>query len=539
MNKEDAPSTNAVNSRRKKKFTGGNASKRHRDRVNVEFNNLAQLLPFPESVIVKLDKSSILRLAVSYIRAKSFFKGASVQALCRETLSSLIKEGTGVVTEIFSKALDGFLLVLTEDMRVLFVSETVRDYLGYCQAGIIHESFLQFVNPADHAIARASVNYRENEDENSQTSKSRTSKVDETKGQPTVRRRFICRMKCAYSCSSRFYTAYRTFEFSGHLRNSKIQEGKDEKELNTLVVFATPLSNNKHGYQDCSDGSDAGDVKETFEMNLPDKKDFTPYDTYASGFRIEPTLRPHVAPIPVTSKEQSEIRAFNEASFRHRLSRPPPSLINVAENFPRDLPRLIKRERVQTMTVFSNNHPTYNDMFTCDSRSSDHSDDSSKYSPVSSPNLPWRQRNANAGFVVSDDRAIKKHELNTSVIKANTYKWCSRSPDLEISRLCSGDPSNSLDVYSRNSIQRSVHDARYTGYPTNFYSYEMRNKKRLYYEEYPTEDIAVSYKKQKISQHGKKNNFNISSILGLEEETSSACLSRAKENSQIVYNVYR
>lgn len=61
---------------------------------------------------------------------------------------------------------------------------------------------------------------------------------------PPVPRRFVCRMKCAFSCSSRFYTAYRAFQFSGHLRKSTIQEGRQERTLNTLVVFATPLNNN-------------------------------------------------------------------------------------------------------------------------------------------------------------------------------------------------------------------------------------------------------------------------------------------------------
>ena len=35
------------------------------------------------------------------------------------------------------QALDGFLLVLTEDMKVLFVSESVREYLGFCQVNMI------------------------------------------------------------------------------------------------------------------------------------------------------------------------------------------------------------------------------------------------------------------------------------------------------------------------------------------------------------------------------------------------------------------
>lgn len=131
-----------------------NPSKRHRERLNGELDHLASLLPFEQNILSKLDRLSILRLAVAFLRTKTYFQVAMQRD--RDELSDgpyrrdfLTYDNHVLDGDIFLQALNGFLMILDCNGELFFATHTIETYLGFHQSDVIHQSVYELVHSED------------------------------------------------------------------------------------------------------------------------------------------------------------------------------------------------------------------------------------------------------------------------------------------------------------------------------------------------------------------------------------------------------
>ncbi|XP_066248650.1 PAS domain-containing protein cky-1 isoform X1 [Euwallacea similis] len=110
------------------------ASKLRRDLINAEIANLRELLPLPPSTRQRLSQLQLMALVCVYVRKANYFQ----QAFKYHCI------GLQVPTPNvgFSKALSGFLIMMTQNGKLLYISDNAAEYLGHSMVSVVKEDLL-------------------------------------------------------------------------------------------------------------------------------------------------------------------------------------------------------------------------------------------------------------------------------------------------------------------------------------------------------------------------------------------------------------
>ncbi|KAL3044696.1 hypothetical protein OYC64_013055 [Pagothenia borchgrevinki] len=131
------------------------ASKARRDQINAEIRNLKDLLPISEADKARLSYLHIMSLASMYTRKSVFFTQAGTAANLEECARFLSFHELSELTQ----ALPGFLMLVTGEGKLLYLSDSVSEHLGHSMVDLVAQgdSVYDIIDASDHFIMRSNL----------------------------------------------------------------------------------------------------------------------------------------------------------------------------------------------------------------------------------------------------------------------------------------------------------------------------------------------------------------------------------------------
>nr|WNN25246.1 hypoxia-inducible factor 1 [Cephalodiscus hodgsoni] len=203
----------------KRKERSRNAARSRRGKETDLFYELAQELPVSCSVCSQLDKAGIMRMVLSYLKIRNLFSDCDVERALKQLSKDTVAE------ESYLKALDGFLVVLTQEGSIAYVSDNVSRYLGLKQVDLTGSSLYEYSHPCDHDEVRDELE----------------TKNDRHAGSHKAAHSFLVRMKCTLQPNGKKVNlkaaAYKAIHFRGHSVMAHADQSQaGHEELYTVLV---------------------------------------------------------------------------------------------------------------------------------------------------------------------------------------------------------------------------------------------------------------------------------------------------------------
>ncbi|CAG2163483.1 unnamed protein product [Oppiella nova] len=191
----------------KRKEKSRKAARERRSQESKIFDQMEALLPIPTKTINHLDKASLIRLAINYLKIRKVIEPIKIVSNFKTESEPYIEDYSA------AKALNGFLLVLSKEGDMVYLSENVDKYLGLNQIDLIGQSIYDFSHPCDHNDIKdiLALKNMKNCDES-----------NDHKSNPMFGSIFV-RMKCTLTNKGRNLNLksanYKVIHCSGHLKS--------------------------------------------------------------------------------------------------------------------------------------------------------------------------------------------------------------------------------------------------------------------------------------------------------------------------------
>ncbi|XP_054584042.1 endothelial PAS domain-containing protein 1 isoform X2 [Eptesicus fuscus] len=221
--------------RRKEKSR--DAARCRRSKETEVFYELAHELPLPHSVSSHLDKASIMRLAISFLRTHKL-----LSSVCSENESEA--EADQQMDNLYLKALEGFIAVVTQDGDMIFLSENISKFMGLTQVELTGHSIFDFTHPCDHEEIRENLSLKDG------------SGFGKKSKDMSTERDFFMRMKCTVTNRGRTVNlksaTWKVLHCTGQVKvynNCPPQGGLcgyKEPLLSCLIIMCEPIQHPSH-----------------------------------------------------------------------------------------------------------------------------------------------------------------------------------------------------------------------------------------------------------------------------------------------------